>query len=233
MGKDHLRTSAGSACAAATARAGCALELIAFFLLDMAERCRIAANQVVEIPVTLDFIADYLSPGSKTVSHTLTDPRHRGFLRPPGRRSGAECGQGETAGTSREQPLSVRRTYCQVCSAPASDTLTRLGRLGMVHVLSCASRSLWLSQRSGSRVRCYERLPDICFGSPSRHGHGSWQRRAGATAVPGVANPWAGVGVGLHYGMAAVPVRAHLAFSMVMQRDNSACDLQNGIGQVF
>ena len=62
------------------------LELVAS-LLDMAERCRIAADQVVEIPLTRDDVADYLGLKSETVSRTLTELHHRGAIALPARRS--------------------------------------------------------------------------------------------------------------------------------------------------
>jgi CRP/FNR family nitrogen fixation transcriptional regulator len=53
----------------------------------MAERCRIAADQVVEIPLTRDDVADYLGLKWETVSRTLTELRHRGAIALPARRS--------------------------------------------------------------------------------------------------------------------------------------------------
>lgn len=64
-----------------------ALERVASFLLEMAERCHAAGDQVVEIPVTRDDIADYLGLKSETVSRTLTELRRRGAIALPARRS--------------------------------------------------------------------------------------------------------------------------------------------------
>jgi CRP-like cAMP-binding protein len=64
-----------------------AVERVTSFLLEMAERCHAAKDQVVELPVTRDDIADYLGLKSETVSRTLTELRRRGAIALPARRS--------------------------------------------------------------------------------------------------------------------------------------------------
>ena len=64
-----------------------ALERVASFLLEMARRCRpAAADQVVEIPVTRDDVADYLGLKSETVSRARAELRRRGVIALPARR---------------------------------------------------------------------------------------------------------------------------------------------------
>ena len=64
-----------------------ALERVTSFLLEMADRCRPAADRSVELPVTRDDIADYLGLKSETVSRALTELRLRGAIALPARQS--------------------------------------------------------------------------------------------------------------------------------------------------
>lgn len=64
-----------------------ALARVASFLLEIGERCRRAADGVVDVPVTRDDIADYLGLTSETVSRALTELRRRGAITLPTRQS--------------------------------------------------------------------------------------------------------------------------------------------------
>jgi CRP/FNR family transcriptional regulator, nitrogen fixation regulation protein len=64
-----------------------ALEKVASFILDMAERLSAGEGNSVALPMSRYDIADYLAVSVETVSRSLTDLKHRGVIKLAGART--------------------------------------------------------------------------------------------------------------------------------------------------